>query len=249
MLVGGLLLGSVGSPAGLGDAWAKGKKAEGKADSSLGVAAKITCKGDSSMTVMASDTKLTCENGGKDCENDIPLFAKNCSQNFLEVVKLEMLENDRRSFSVEFKPATVVPPGGVWKEKIPWTTEGALEAVVFFRTSGDREAVPETARGTLQVENPTLAAARKACQACSGEWVGSGKQSVCQCKTKDAGKVCRDGKDCQGVCLFEHYDGDARQVGKCSDTDKLQGCFEIIEKGASKLPVKKPPPRKLATCL
>ena len=226
--------------------WAKPGKGAG-----AGAAAKVACSGAGSFTVAATDTKLKCEAGYKNCEGEIPVRAKNCSQDFMEVVQLEMYESDRRSFSIDFKPATVVPPGGVWQETIPWTTVGDVEAVVYFRPTGQRDSSPDSARGKLVVSNPALDTAKQACQKCSGIWgpFGPGKTQACNCKTRDAGKTCRDGNDCQGFCLFQHYDAEGHEFGKCSDSDKLSGCFELIDKGASKRPVKKPPPRKLATCL
>lgn len=241
-----LLLG-LGLAAG-GVSFAKPGKASG---SEAGAAAKIACAGAGSVTVAATDVKLKCDAGHKNCDGEIPVRAKNCSQDFLEVVQLEMYESDRRSFSIDYKPASVVPPGQVWQEKVPWTTSGDVEAVVYFRPTGQRETSPEAARAKLQVSNPALDAAKRACEKCNGTWgaFGVGKTPACNCKTRDAGKTCHDGNDCQGFCMFSHYDAEGHEYGKCSDSDKLSGCFEIVDKGASKRPVKKPPPRKLATCL
>ena len=225
---------------------AKPAKEEG-----AGAAAKIACAGAGSVTVAATDLKLKCDAGHKNCDGEIPVRAKNCSQDFLEVVQLEMYEADRRSFSIDYKPASVVPPGQVWQEKVPWTTSGDVEAVVYFRPAGQRDSSPGSARAKLLVSNPALDAAKRACDKCNGTWgpFGAGKTQACNCKTRDAGKTCRDGGDCQGFCMFTHYDAEGHEFGKCSDSDKLSGCFEIVEKGAAKRPVKKPPPRKLATCM
>ncbi len=228
------------------------KPGKSAADSGgAGAAAKVACAGAGSVTVAATDVKLKCDAGHKNCDGEIPVRAKNCSQDFLEVVQLEMYEADRRSFSIDYKPASVVPPGQVWQEKVPWTTAGDVEAVVYFRPTGQRESSPDSARAKLQVSNPALDAAKHACDKCNGTWgpFGVGKSQGCNCKTRDAGKVCRDGNDCQGFCMFSHYDAEGHEYGKCSDSDKLSGCFEIVEKGAAKRPVKKPPPRKLATCM
>ena len=219
--------------------------------SGVGAAAKMVCAGAGSVTVAATDVKLKCDASHRNCDGDIPVRAKNCSQDFLEVVQLEMYEGDRRSFSIDYNPASVVPPGQVWQEKVPWTTPGDLETVVYFRPAGQRDRTPEAARAKLLVKNAALDSAKAACDKCSGTWgpFGPGKAPACNCKTRDAGKTCRDGNDCQGFCLFQHYDMEGHEYGKCSDSDKLSGCFEIVEKGASKRPVKRPPPRKLATCM
>lgn len=195
------------------------------------------------------EIKLACKDGFSDCESDIPLLAKNCSSNFLEVTKLEMYEHDRPSLILDFSPASIVPPGGAWKEKIPWTTPGEVRAVVHFRAPGGGSA--DTAGGPVKVVNPGRDSAMAACQKCEGVWgkYGINAKEGCNCKTKDAGKVCQDGNQCQGLCLFDGYDGSGREQGHCSERQRMNGCLNIVQKGQLKLPVKVPPPRKLPVCI
>ncbi len=96
----------------LGLSLAAGRKplAKPAKEEGAGAAAKIACAGAGSVTVAATDLKLKCDAGHKNCDGEIPVRAKNCSQDFLEVVQLEMYEADRRSFSIDYKPASVVPP-------------------------------------------------------------------------------------------------------------------------------------------
>jgi hypothetical protein len=98
---------------------------------------------------------------------------------------------------------------------------------------------------------PTPAAATKpprpttkaGCDACRGLWErhGISETETCICKTKDAGKVCRDGAECEGNCLLA---GDAKfevvvpgppprgfYTGKCSDYDTTFGCHRSIPNG------------------
>src|SRR5689334_23287379 len=44
---------------------------------------------------------------------------------------------------------------------------------------------------------------KQACDACGGLWDkhGIAETEGCICKTKDGGKVCRDGAECEGQCL------------------------------------------------
>ena len=71
----------------------------------------------------------------------------------------------------------------------------------------------------------------------------------CNCRPKDAGKVCTDGDQCKGQCMFERFDNTGKEYGKCSDTERVTGCWNIVQHGASKYPPRLPIPRKLPTCL
>jgi len=205
--------------------------------------------GETTVKVTPLELKLKCKDGFHECEADIPLKAQNCTGGFLEFTKLEMYEHDRRSLVLEFSPASIVPPGATWKEQVPWTTPGEVEAVVYFRPSGGSDT--DAARAQVKVVNRALDDAKKSCERCSGTWgrYGINQNEGCNCKSPDADKTCYDGDECKGQCLFMQYDGRGREVGKCSDHERLSGCLEIVAKGASKFPVRLPPPRKLPTCL
>jgi hypothetical protein len=226
-------------------AQAKGKKAD------AGTPAKKCAAGDTTVKMLPVELKLKCKEGFADCETEIPLRAQNCTDGFLEFTKLEMYEHDRRSMVLEFSPASIVPPGASWKEQVPWTTAGDVEAVVYYRAPGSGEKSGDAARGQIKISNRALDDAKRACERCNGAWgkYGINQNEGCNCKTPDAGKTCYDGNECKGQCLFVEYDSRGREVGKCSDTERLGGCLEIVAKGNSKLPVRLPPPRKLPTCL
>ena len=195
------------------------------------------------------DVALKCDESWEKCESDIPLRAKNCTGEFQSIYRLEMYESGRRSLELEFDPAPIVPSGASWKELIPWTTPGDLEAVVFFRAPGSTSE--QSVRGTIKIANKGLAAAKTACEKCSGVWgrYGVNRQQGCNCKTTDAGKVCIDGDDCEGLCLFRRYDDQAREEGVCSEQQRMTGCISIVMKGQSQLKPRIPPPKKLPTCL
>lgn len=213
-----------------------------------GEPAKKCAPGESSVKGAPLDLKLKCKDGWKDCETDIPLKAQNCTSGFVEFVRLEMYEKDRRSLSLEFSPASIVPPGGTWKEQVPWTTPGEMEAVVYYRTAG--ESATDAARFPVKVANKGLDDAHAACDRCQGTWgrYGLNQNEGCNCRAADAGKTCHDGDDCQGQCLFMAYDNKGNQIGKCSDNQRVVGCAEIVEKGATKLKPVMPPPRKHPVC-
>lgn len=204
---------------------------------------------DSGFVMQPIEVSLKCDESWEKCESDIPLRAKNCTGEFQSVYRLEMYENGRRSLELEFDPAPVVGNGTTWKEMIPWTTQGDLEAVVFFRPPGS--SGEQSVRGSIKIANKGLSSAKAACEQCSGVWGRYGVNRIqgCNCKTTDAGKVCNDGDDCQGLCLFRRYDDQAREEGVCSEQQRMTGCISIVMKGQSQLKPRIPPPKKLPTCL
>jgi hypothetical protein len=207
------------------------------------------CKpGDPPVVMTPIDVDLKCNEQFQNCDSEITLTARNCSSSFQGFYKLEMFENGRRSLVLEFDPAPIVPPEKLWKESIPWTTPGEMEAVVYYHPPG--ETGEQSARTQVRVVNRKLEAAKAACEKCKGVWgrYGVNKYEGCNCQTADAGKECRDGDECQGECIYVRHDSEGREVGVCSPEQKLKGCVQIVMKGQSQLKPKIPPPRKIPTC-
>jgi hypothetical protein len=230
-----------------GIAAARGKEAEKDKSAKVDIKA-IKCE-EGAVRFIPRDVKLKCKDEYRDCEADIPLVAKNCSKDFLEFTKLEIFEQNRKSLVLEFSPASIIPPGSAWQEKIPWTSAGDVEAVVFFRPAGASSA--DKVSTDVKVRNAALDTAKAACEKCSGTWgkFGINNKERCNCKAKDAGKLCTDGDQCLGQCLFDTYDNKGIEHGHCSDIERVAGCVNIVAKGQSKFPPRNPPPRKLPTCL
>ena len=90
-----------------------------------------------------------------------------------------------------------------------------------------------------QAKLPVHPADKQACDECAGIWGIHGIEAVesCICRTKDAGRSCADGSDCQGACIvgddatFEVIDqGDPPRglfVGRCADYDTTFGCYRV----------------------
>jgi len=106
----------------------------------------------------------------------------------------------------------------------------------------DSEARPIAAATTAAPERPKT---REACQACQGKWGihGLAEVETCICKTRDSGRACRDGSDCQGQCLAEANGfvvvdkgppPKGYYRGRCSEFDTTFGCNLMIPEGASK---------------
>jgi hypothetical protein len=99
---------------------------------------------------------------------------------------------------------------------------------------------PAAAKPTAKRPPPTT---KVGCDACGGRWAvhGISETESCICKTKDGGKTCRDGSECEGNCLVAE---DAKMevvqqgpppkgffVGRCADYDATFGCFRMIQAG------------------
>ena len=119
-------------------------------------------------------------------------------------------------------------------------------------------AQAQTAAAAPTIE-PTLAAAPAApaapeppktkagCDACNGKWGRHGLADVqtCICKTKDGGKPCRDGAECEAQCVAMDDDfvvaekgppPKGHYKGRCAEYSTTFGCFRFVPRGASKKP-------------
>jgi hypothetical protein len=104
----------------------------------------------------------------------------------------------------------------------------------------------------------TPPATPEGCRACRGLWAvhGLDDKPSCNCRTADAGKRCRDGRDCQGMCIVSADKPEVELlqagppargffVGHCSALVTVFGCNRLLERGASAAgpgPVAEPPP-------
>jgi hypothetical protein len=97
---------------------------------------------------------------------------------------------------------------------------------------------------TAPAARPPRPTTKAGCDACGGLFAVHGieQKEVCICKTKDAGKACKDGKDCEGSCIVQE---DAKfevvepgppprgfYTGRCADYDTTFGCHLSIVNGA-----------------
>jgi hypothetical protein len=133
---------------------------------------------------------------------------------------------------------------------------GCLSGCVARASVGPAPSGGTAVAATVGAPPRTAPATADACKACNGIWAthGLGQSESCNCRTTDAGKRCKDGADCQGLCLAaEQPEREVVEagppprgyfVGKCSDTVAIYGCFKPIDKGASKngpVPLTEPP--------
>lgn len=119
-----------------------------------------------------------------------------------------------------------VAAAGPGTERAASPRDGAAAAI----TPAGPLAPPRTANG---------------CRACNGVWGvhGIAPEESCNCRTTDGGKRCRDGADCQGMCIAAEEP--EREVvdsgppargyflGRCSELVTVFGCNRIINRGAA----------------
>ena len=87
---------------------------------------------------------------------------------------------------------------------------------------------PGGERDTLQGGGPeAVAAARSSCEGKGGQWAQRGKMEYCITRTKDAGKSCHSGSDCEGDCL-------ARSM-TCAPAKPLLGCNAVLTEGGTEV--------------
>jgi hypothetical protein len=135
-------------------------------------------------------------------------------------------------------------------------------AVLFVLAGGCRTTKPQPStvepaqRSATSRHNPT---SQEECRACNGAWGRHGlvQTEGCNCRTKDAGKICRHGSECESVCVAKETPDQevvdkgppARGffLGQCAEFVTPFGCARIIDKsGDAKAPVLlDEPPMKL----
>lgn len=109
--------------------------------------------------------------------------------------------------------------------------------------SAPAAATPATAAVPAPAVSPPTT--EESCRACNGLWGVHGISATpsCNCRTSDGGRRCRDGAECQGLCIVA--DEPEREIveagpparghflGRCSETVAVFGCTRSIERGAA----------------
>jgi hypothetical protein len=114
----------------------------------------------------------------------------------------------------------------------------SLAAALAFLAVGCRHHDPARPPAVVARRAPQ---SESECRACNGEWGPHGlrQNESCLCHTHDAGKVCKDGGDCEGECVG---DGTTEVtdpgppprgyfLGRCSEYDHLFGCHKLLTDG------------------
>lgn len=225
------------------------------------------CDGLAGLVLRIPDTVLTCEDEFRQCSGKPHVEVTSCYSHVVRVQRLEVPFPGGGMLEVEFTNPDL-QPGEVLARDISLWREGTYQARVRFAVLPDgAEQVAET---TFRVTNPKREAALAACEQCSGQWGSWGMtgREGCNCRMKDAGKVCHDGDECEGRCIFERYEvvrepsgpvcggsdckitlGLGVPAGRCSEFQMVFGCHSFIDAGESKKPPRVLPGRASRTCV
>ena len=141
---------------------------------------------------------------------------------------------------VAAQTATVAPAAPPPPAPPPLAADPAPPPPAPLAPAADKPAPPAPPTAV----RPTTKAA---CDACQGRWGihGLAETKSCICRTKDAGKICRDGNDCSALCIADEKKFEVKEagppargyyVGKCSTYDTVFGCFKLIPGGTRSKP-------------
>src|SRR5262245_4637989 len=119
----------------------------------------------------------------------------------------------------------------------------AVGIALICTAVGCRAGAPASPSPAPPPTTPPVTA--EACRACRGQWGvhGLDDKESCNCGTTDGGKRCRDGLDCQGMCLVNADQPDVEVVeagppargffvGRCSAFVAVFGCHSVVQRGA-----------------
>lgn len=208
----------------------------------------------------------TCTHDYVNCDGELEITLINCGEDSVELMQLEVKKGPatpgkfQGKTTFNFNPEESVIPAG--RQRV-------------FRNSAIYRDGKYTIKANYLIVNrklmlqlppihireifPLRDAAMAKCRACKGDWGGHGIMGIvgCNCRTKDAGRTCRDGVECEGVCLLDHAEQvtepptappttpsvepkviHGRPVGKCSEFQEKYGCYTIIPEGESLKPPK-----------
>jgi hypothetical protein len=204
----------------------------------------------------ASGADLTCADSHRSCRGTLDIEVLNCTAASVTLDPIAVTRPGGNSGArAEYVPDSPLAPGSSFTFH-PTVSQPGGYAITVVVLAGDRTDVLPTI--DLEIRNPALIRALAACTACNGRWGREGMLGLegCNCRPKDAGKLCHDGDECEGVCLPDGVEvitkarpitcdahgkcsasmGSGRLVGHCSDRMVIFGCHGEIPRGASKEP-------------
>ena len=208
--------------------------------------------------VYVENAILECPEGRLDrCHGESHYTVANCSDEPIELRALVFGDEKDNGRRMIVEPAEkTIAPHATWS----WTSKVDREQSLKIHIDAvDRHGAPiEVAAQPVRVSNPTREAAMEACEACGGIWgiEGLSYHDACNCRTRDAGRECRDGKECEGACTFDHWEvtvpappstcrgrtcragpaGIGRPIGRCSDRVILRSCHTLLGEDIAYVP-------------
>jgi hypothetical protein len=160
---------------------------------------------------------LECDDGHRRCSSELPIAIRNCTAGPVLVSSLVLRGGwNGGAMIVEFDPLPAVRPGEAWFHPVSMSSSRELEVEVeLVALDGEVRPVPMRA----SVRNPNREEAMARCRECNGDWGRHGLLGLegCLCRTRDAGRECRDGRECEGTCLYERSEKVQEASESCSD--------------------------------
>jgi len=113
--------------------------------------------------------------------------------------------------------------------------------ILFVACSNEKNTDGDSNELGLKSEITETIKDQKSCEAVSGIWGTVGLSTIEQCNlpTIDAGKICKDSKDCEGACIADLNDVDFEKAktgviyteGKCTQYRLNVGCHPFVSEG------------------
>lgn len=124
--------------------------------------------------------------------------------------------------------ASVAQPPGYWTcSDGKWTSVGHPQHAPPLKICGSRLEIPRT---------------QLLCEQAGGRWGPAGlfPKPICKIPTQDAGRICADTGECEGLCLaaltpaqrdLVNKRRKLQVLGKCTPSMPIFGCMAIVKEG------------------
>lgn len=159
--------------------------------------------GDGEVTVSLERALIDseCEDGIHQCYVVLGIRVTNCTSRPIALRRARETRPDGGGIEWSFDLVSIAPgTSDVRRVRFFDEREDARTADVSVV---DERGVEWRWRGAYRVRNPARRRALAACEACQGLWGrwGISQFEGCNCRTRDAGRACEDGRDCEGLCV------------------------------------------------
>jgi len=199
-----------------------------------------TCTTDQLELGVPAQVDLSCDDLGRTCHATIPVTIINHCAGAIEVGRVWGVDP---TVYAETTTPHELAAGASWTIAATASREVETDVIVELVTPGFSAFLHTP---TIRVVNTRRAAAAAACVVCNGDWGPHGMLGVesCNCRTRDRGRRCEDGDDCEGYCERERFVVTGRRgsppvdighaVGRCSEFTDQWSCATVIPSGARK---------------
>jgi hypothetical protein len=199
---------------------------------------------------------LSCAAGSiRECDGVVEARIDHCATGVLRLVHVGILSSAVSSFGAS---ELIVLPGESRSLSIPFHTTRPTSGIPVMISLRNADGALIHSQHSVLVRNPAREQAIVACRACSGTWGPQGRlaHESCNCRSRNAGRRCTDGAQCDGVCVQTGVErvtpprGCApgrtcrlnppyyRAVGRCSPFVHAFGCNQRIPVGGHAAPTR-----------